>query len=79
MYHFIRNSKLLKVQKVTSKELYWILITKIEHKPTSQKYFEKKITDLRLERYLHDNSHCFQQHLYKVFSVQSFEQCTFSK
>ena len=42
MYHFIQNSKLLKVQKVTSKELYWILLTKIEHKPTSQKYFEKK-------------------------------------
>ena len=45
-HHFIRSSRVLTVQKATSKELYWILITTIEHKPTSQKYFEKKLTDL---------------------------------
>ena len=26
-HHFIRNSRVLTVQKVISKELYWILIT----------------------------------------------------
>ena len=36
---FIRNLRVLTVQKVTSKELYWILMTTTEHKPTSQKYF----------------------------------------
>ena len=40
-HHLIQNSGVLTVQKVTSKELYWILITTTEHKPTSQKYFEK--------------------------------------
>ena len=38
---FIRNSRVLTVQKATSKELYWILITTVKHKPTSQKCFEK--------------------------------------
>ena len=61
-HHFIRNSRVLTVQIVTSKELYWILITTIEHRPTSQKYFERKIhlTEFRLERNLHDTSHCIQ-------------------
>ena len=48
-HHFIRNSRVLTVQKATSKELYWILITTVKHKPTSQKYFEKKFTDLSLD------------------------------
>ena len=48
-HHFICNSKVLSVQKVTSKELYWILLTITEHNPTSQKYFEKKFTDLSLD------------------------------
>ena len=48
-HHFIRNSRVLTVQKVTSKELYWILITTVKYKPTSQKYFEKKFTDLSLD------------------------------
>ena len=48
-YHFIRKSGVLTVQKATSKELYWILITTVKHKPTSQNYFEKKFTDLSLD------------------------------
>ena len=44
--HFIPNSRALTVEKVTSKELYWILITTTEHKPNSQKHFEKEFTDL---------------------------------
>ena len=48
-HHFIWNSRVLLFQKVTSKELYWILTTTNEHKPTSQKNFEKKLTDLSLD------------------------------
>ena len=48
-HHFIRNSRVLTVQKVTSKKLDWILLTTIDHKATSQKYFEKKFTDLSLD------------------------------
>ena len=48
-HHFIRNSRVLTIQKATSKELYWILITTVKYKPTSQKYFEKKFTDLSLD------------------------------
>ena len=48
-HHFDRNSRVLTVQKVTSKELYWILITTTKHKLASQKYFEKKFTDLGLD------------------------------
>ena len=33
-HHFIQNSRVLTVQKVTSKELYWILMTTTEYKPT---------------------------------------------
>ena len=44
-HHFIQNSRVLTVQKATLKELYWILIRKIEHKKTSQKYFQKIITN----------------------------------
>ena len=43
---FIQNSRVFTFQKVTSKELYWMLITTTEHKATSQKYFEKIVTDL---------------------------------
>ena len=39
-HHFIRNSRVLTVQKATLKELYWILITTAENKPTSKKYFD---------------------------------------
>ena len=48
-HHFIRNSRVLTVQKATSKELQWILITTVKHKPTSQKYFEKECTNLSLD------------------------------
>ena len=41
-HHFIQNPRVLTVQKVTSKELYWILMTITDHQPTSQKYSEKK-------------------------------------
>ena len=47
-HHFIRNSRVLTFQRATSKELYWILITIVTHKPTLRKYFEKKFTELRL-------------------------------
>ena len=78
-HHFIRNSRVLTVQKATSKELYWILITTLKLKPTSQKYFEKKFTDLNLDwkeiymipRIVSSNTHmrCFQ---YKVLNNTLF-------
>ena len=78
-HHFIRNSRDLTVQKATSKELYWILITTVKHKPTSQKYFEKKFTDLSLDwkeiymipRIVSSNTYmsCFQ---YKVLNNTLF-------
>ena len=34
---FVQNSRALMVQKVSSNELYWILITATEHRLTSQK------------------------------------------
>ena len=46
---FIRNSRVFTVQKATSKELYWILLTTVNHKPTLQKYFEKEFTDPSLD------------------------------
>ena len=45
-HHFIQNSRVLTVQKATLKELYWMLIKTAELKPTSEKYFEKKFTDV---------------------------------
>ena len=67
------------IQKVTSKELYWIIITTVEHKPTSQKYSEKKFSNLSLdwkEIYMtvrivssNTNMRCFQ---YKVLSNAHF-------
>lgn len=66
-HFFIRNSKVLVIQKLTSKELYWILITTISHKPTSHKYFD---LSLDLERNLHETLYCFQQYLYEVFQVK---------
>ena len=45
-HHFIQNSRVLTVQKAILKELYWMLIKTTELKPTSQKYFEKKFTDV---------------------------------
>ena len=37
------------VQKVTLMELYWMLIKTAELKPTLQKYFEKKFSDVSLD------------------------------
>ena len=78
-HHFIRNTRVLTVQKVTSWELYWILITTAEHKHISPKHFEKKFTDLSLdwkEIYMttcivSSNTYmrCFQ---YKIFNNDLF-------
>ena len=79
--HFIWNSRVLTVQKVTSNELYSTLTTTIEHKPPSQKLFQKKVhwNQFKLERNLYNTLHFFQQYLQKMFSVLIFQQCTFSK
>ena len=85
-HHFIRNSRVLRIQKVTSKELYSILTRTRTHKPTSQKYTEKKFSDLCIdwgEIYMTPQSvssntytRCFQ---YKVLSNALFlDKKTFS-
>ena len=48
-HHFIQKSRVLTVQKVTSKELYWILIITTEHEPTSQNTLKKKFTELSFD------------------------------
>ena len=48
-HHFIRNSRVLTVQKASLKELYWIPIATVKHNPTLQKYLEKKFNDLSLD------------------------------
>ena len=45
-YHVFWSLRVLVIQKVTSKELIWLLIVTMKHKPTSQNYFEKKIADM---------------------------------
>ena len=77
---FIQNARVLTVQKVTLKELYWILITITDHQPTSQKYSEKKINELSLEwKEIYRTPPIVSRNTYEVFSVQSFKQCTFYK
>ena len=78
-HHFIQNSRVLTIQKVTSKKLYWILIRIIEHKQNSQKKTLKKNSDLSLDwveiyvtpQIVSSNtcSRCFQ---YKVLSNALF-------
>ena len=48
-HHFIQKSRVLTVQKVTSKELYWVLIITTEHEPTSQNTLKKKFTELSFD------------------------------
>lgn len=48
-HHLIRNSRILSLNKITSKELYSILISKINNKPSSNLYFEYLFKDNSIE------------------------------
>ena len=39
-HHLLRGSRIIILEKLNSKELYSLLISAIEHQPTSQKYFD---------------------------------------
>ena len=39
-YHLIKNARILKLDKLTAKELCSILILSLKNKPTSQSYFD---------------------------------------
>ena len=39
-HHLLRGSRITILEKLSSKELYSLLISAIEHHPTSQKYFD---------------------------------------
>ena len=48
--HLIKNNLLLSLEKLTSKELYSILISKKTSIPTSQQYFNSLFPDSNLDR-----------------------------
>ena len=39
-YHLLRGLRIIILVKLSSKELYSLLISAINHQPTSQKYFD---------------------------------------
>ena len=48
-HHLIKCNILLSLEKLNSKELYWIQLTRDFCKPTSQIYFEKHFNDCVLD------------------------------
>ena len=47
-YHLLRGSRIIILEKLNSKELYSLLISAIEHQPTSQKYFDNLFPNIEL-------------------------------
>ena len=74
-HHLLRGSRIIIIEKLRSKELYSLLISPIDHQPTSQKYFHNLFSNIELpwkEIYLNarkatGNSHlpCFH---YKIIN-----------
>ena len=48
-HHLIKGMRILTLEKLTSKELYSILITKFTNKPSSNIYFEKTFPNMKLD------------------------------
>ena len=46
--HLLTGSRIIILEKLSSKELYSLLISAIEHHPTSQKYFDNLIPNIEL-------------------------------
>ena len=44
-HHLLRGSRIIILEKLNSKELYSLLVSAIEHQPTSQKYFNSLILE----------------------------------
>ena len=47
-HHLLRGSRIIILEKLNSKELYSLLISAIEHQPTSQKYFDNLFPNIEL-------------------------------
>ena len=47
-HHLIRGSRVIILEKQSSKELYSLLISAIDHQPTLQKYFDNLFPDIKL-------------------------------
>ena len=47
-HHLIKRARILTLEKLSSKELYSILITKLTNKPSSNVYFEKIFPNIKL-------------------------------
>ena len=44
--HLLRGSKIIILEKLSSKELYSLLISPLDHQPTSQKYFNNLLPNI---------------------------------
>ena len=47
-HHLLRGSRIIILEKLSSKELYSLLISAINHQPTSQKYFDNLFSNVEL-------------------------------
>ena len=47
-HHLLRGSRIIILEKLSHKELYSLLISAIEHQPTSQKYFDNLYPNIEL-------------------------------
>ena len=47
-HHLLRGSRIIILEKLNSKELYSLLISAMEHEPTSQKYFDNLFPNIEL-------------------------------
>ena len=47
-HHLLRGSRIIILEKLSSKELYSLLISVIDHQPTSQKYFDNLFPNVKL-------------------------------
>ena len=47
-HHLLRGSRIIILEKLSSKELYSLLISAIDHQPTSQKYFNNLFPNIEL-------------------------------
>ena len=47
-HHLLRGSRIIILEKLSCKKLYSLLISAIEHQPTSQKYFDSLFPNIEL-------------------------------
>ena len=72
-HHLLRGSRIIILEKLSSKELYSLLISAIDHQPTPQKYFDDMFPNIELpwkEIYLsvhkataNSHLHCFSYNI----------------